>query len=498
MAPKKGNPAQDTNVVKPVEPTRANHEPAMDTCWYMAVLCGLVTFMTSATIRSSGFLYIGIMEEFNAERGQASWPICLFGSISNFAGIAAGPLCQKFGPVPVMYAGSVVMWMGLITSSFAPTITWMTVTLGVLFGFGSGIVFMMLFVFINQYFEKYKGLATGIMYTGSTSSAFVFPRLLLFLKETYNFRASIMIFGAIVMHVTAISLVLKEPVWVRRRKHFEKIAAKKAKIPIFTIESGDAKIIAEKPLNQKEAHDPRSLRYGMTVLKCPMFYVVLVTYIIYNYNFDVFMTTVPDFAIDRGTSVVDAVGLVPLFSITDTVGRLGLPVLADRGYLRRSTLVMFNYLLMGACLFALPWATSYASILLVCLCEATFVGCGMTMYPALMAEYIGLDRLPISYGIVGTIAGPLFLLKPFLIGYFRDTIGSYDSMYRVLASALIVLGFIWMVVVCTERKKNRTWKIDHEEGGTTLAAGAYCCRSTENSTSLPCTKRAPRRTFAST
>ncbi|KAH9377329.1 hypothetical protein HPB48_016058 [Haemaphysalis longicornis] len=193
----------------------------------------------------------------------------------------------------------------------------------------------------------------------------------------------------------------------------------------------------------------------MTVLKCPMFYVVLVTYIIYNYNFDVFMTTVPDFAIDRGTSVVDAVGLVPLFSITDTVGRLGLPVLADRGYLRRSTLVMFNYLLMGMCLFALPWATSYASILLVCLCEATFVGCGMTMYPALMAEYIGLDRLPISYGIVGTIAGPLFLLKPFLIGELRikkvvlnGTSNDVKSCYSLATGTAVYSTFTLVYLTC--------------------------------------------------
>ncbi|XP_077511235.1 monocarboxylate transporter 9-like [Amblyomma americanum] len=487
MAEEKRGFQPDAEGTKPPPEKTTPIEASVDTCWYMAGLCGLVTFMTSATIRSSGFLYIGMMEEFRVDRGQAAWPICLFGAVSNFAGIVAGPLCQRFGPVPVMYAGSVTMWMGLITCSFSPNITWMTATLGILFGFGSGIVFMMLFVFINQYFDKYKGLALGIMYTGSTSSAFVFPRLLLFLKETYNFRSSVMIFGAIVMHVTAISLVLKEPVWIRRKRHLERIAAKRAKTPIFTIESGDVKIVAEKaPASKDSAPNTRSLRYGMTVLKCPMFYVIMLTYIIYNYNFDIFMATVPDFAIDRGTSVADAVGLVPLFSITDTVGRLGLPVLADRGYLRRSTLVTFNYLLMGVCFFSLPWATSYATMLIVCLCVATFVGCGMTMYPAIMAEYVGLERLPISYGIVGTVAGPLFLLKPFFIGYFRDNIGAYDSMYRLLASALIVLGLVWLIVVCAESRKKRRWSPEHETIDNTLAAAAYRCQSTGECRTLRC------------
>lgn len=61
-------------------------EPGVDNCWYMAGICALVLFLTSATIRSSGFLYIGIMDEFNVDRGQASWPICLMGAVSNMAG----------------------------------------------------------------------------------------------------------------------------------------------------------------------------------------------------------------------------------------------------------------------------------------------------------------------------------------------------------------------------------------------------------------------------
>ncbi|KAL1479281.1 hypothetical protein MTO96_051974 [Rhipicephalus appendiculatus] len=358
-------------------------------------------------------------------------------------------------------------------SSFSPNILWMTAILGILFGFGSGTVLMMLFVFISEYFDKYKGLALGIMYAGSTSSAFVFPKLLLFLKETYNFRSSVMIFGAIVMHVTPINLVLKEPVWILRKKHQEKIAPKKVRQSIFTIEDGAMKNVGEKPSTLKTAPNPRSLRYGLTVLKYRIFYVIMVTHIIYKYAFDIFVTTVPDFAVDRGSSEETAFGLVPLFSITDIIGRLGLPVLADRGYLRRSTLVMMNYFFMGMFFVVLPSSTSYLSMLTICMCEATFVGCGMTMYPAIMAEYVDIERLPMSYGIVGAVAGPLFLLKPFVIGYFRDKIGAYDSLYKLLATALIVLALIWLVVVFMESKKMRSWKLNHKDTvEESVAAGA--------------------------
>ncbi|KAK8784047.1 hypothetical protein V5799_009585 [Amblyomma americanum] len=124
-------------------------------------------------------------------------------------GLVVGPLCQKFGDVPLLHAGSITMWIALIASSFSPNITWLAATMGAMFGFGSGTIFMMLHIFINQHFEKYKGLALGIMYTGCTVSAFVFPRLLLFLASTYGFRGSMLIFGAITMHGTALTWMLK-------------------------------------------------------------------------------------------------------------------------------------------------------------------------------------------------------------------------------------------------------------------------------------------------
>lgn len=74
---------------KPVEAkqkSKLKKEESVDNCWHMAIICALVLFMTSATIRSAGFLYIGIMEEFNVDRGQASWPICLMGAVNNLVG----------------------------------------------------------------------------------------------------------------------------------------------------------------------------------------------------------------------------------------------------------------------------------------------------------------------------------------------------------------------------------------------------------------------------
>ncbi|KAH7959435.1 hypothetical protein HPB49_011132 [Dermacentor silvarum] len=291
---------------------------------------------------------------------------------------------------------------------------------------------MTLPVYINQHFEKYRSFALGITYAGSTSSAFVFPRLLLYLEDTYNFRSSIMIFGAIVSHVVITSLLLKEPLWIRRKRVEDALALKYAKA-IFTIEkevtkttlssrsfvrTSGVKKMRDANTDEKNPVNPWSVRHGLTVLENPMFYAVMLTYIVFGYNFDVFMATIVDFAIDKGTNLEAAVGLIPLFSMTDTLGRLFLPLLVDRGYVTRSCLATLTYLWMSFVLFVFPLVSAYYEILAACMCLSMSIGCSVTMYPALMADYMGIQRLPISYGIVGTVAGPLFILKPLFIAVF--------------------------------------------------------------------------------
>ncbi|XP_037564423.2 monocarboxylate transporter 9-like isoform X1 [Dermacentor silvarum] len=465
---------------------------AQDGCWHVAAVACLLTCLASALTRSSGFLYVGIMEQYGADHAEASWPIALASVLNNMAGLVAGPICQKIGAVPVLHAGCVIMWVSLIASSFSPNIMSLSFTMGALFGIGSGTTFITLHVLVNQHFKKYKGLALGIMYTGCTASAFIFPRLLLFLANTYGFRGSMLIFGGITMHATALALLLKNPDWTRHNSEHEQPTDAEKKAGVFTLGSKDSnhsQTPSEEATTDKTGPNPASLIYGITVLRSPMLYVILFTYIVLYFNFGVFMTTVVDFAVDRGSSVASAVNLVPLFSITDTVGRLGLPVLADRGYIRRSTLTMLNYSLMAVCMFALPFSSSYAALLAVCMFVALFQGCGIPLYPALMAEYIGLERLPIGYGIVGTVAGPLFLLNPLFIGYFRDKAGCYDNMYKVQALTLILLGVTWMIVVCAERKRKRTWSRSCNEGENAhIITGPSSCHWSGKYHSFSCSK----------
>lgn len=281
-------------------------------------------------------------------------------------------------------------------------------------GFGVGTIMTMAQVIISMYFQRYRGAAYGIMFAGSTASSFVFPKLLLFLKETYTFRQSLFLLSAILMNMTVVGLLFKVPAWVKRERMESKKSGGRPSIYSLGYEPRESIKPPESLPSRNGVRE--ALNHVVSVLKSPTFYVILTSWVFLCYSMDIFFASIVDFARDRGISVSDAVSLIPYFSVTDLVGRTLLPLLSDRKWVKRSFLATINFLIMGVTMFMLPMATSYEYLLVLCLFAAMFMGCAMTMHSVLMADYIGLERLAVAYGMLGVVTGPSLATKALLMG----------------------------------------------------------------------------------
>ncbi|KAH7959429.1 hypothetical protein HPB49_011126 [Dermacentor silvarum] len=374
-------------------------------------------FGQSAAFRSSGFIYVALMDHFDVDHGTASWPVSVLGTVVDAGGILAGPLCQWFGANVTLRAGALVTALGIMASVFAPNIAWMTVTLGIIHGAGAGTVSMMLQVFLSMRFVKYRGTAHGIMFMGSILSSLVIPQVLFFLEDAYGFDGCLLIFGALLLHMVPISFLLRSDSPTITSPQYD--AGQKALVERRDVNLNIKEIVESEHRSRTSSSSterkPGVLESAAQVLRLPMFYVILVTWTVMCYNEDIFLTTIVDFAVDKGIAKHLAVPLLSYLSVTDAVGRIGLPLLADRNIIRRSTLVGCNAALTAASVAILPEANSYAFLVVATLLAACFNGCGMTMHGVLMADYIGMDNLPVGYGVAGILVIPLLLIKPLLI-----------------------------------------------------------------------------------
>ncbi|XP_075746928.1 uncharacterized protein LOC142804169 [Rhipicephalus microplus] len=213
---------RSTNLQCFVYQVMASQVPQMDRCWSVAGTSCVAAFFTVVMMTNSGFMYLSFLEEFDVNRESASWPASVLSIVGHLAGILVSLGQGHVSVFQMGIVGSVFLWAGLLGATFAPNMTWMTLTVGLIHGTGVGVVCLTLIVLVMMYFDKYRGIASGMKFAGYSLSSLLYPVILTSLKDAYGFRGALLICAALTMNVTALSLLLKEPPWwtcKRKRWH---------------------------------------------------------------------------------------------------------------------------------------------------------------------------------------------------------------------------------------------------------------------------------------
>ncbi|KAM7202137.1 major facilitator superfamily transporter [Naviculisporaceae sp. PSN 640] len=109
------------------------------------------------------------------------------------------PAQGRYSPI----FGLVVMCLGIALSSFATTVTHLIVTQGILYAIGGSIAYSPCIVYLDEWFVRRKGLAYGIMWSGTGLAGVVLPLLLEYLLTTYGFQTTLRMWSVIVFILTA-------------------------------------------------------------------------------------------------------------------------------------------------------------------------------------------------------------------------------------------------------------------------------------------------------
>ncbi|CAN7937830.1 unnamed protein product, partial [Ixodes hexagonus] len=397
---------------------RSRSKPAkdeVDRCWRVAIIAALATFVTMAAFKSSGVIFVEVMTEFGISREEAAWPTSASAAALNSAGMVVQLLQKRISLVRIMLIGSVLVWAGLVASAFTTSIVGISLTYGAIYGPGNGIMIVILVTIVMAYFDKYRGIANGIRFLGETCSGVAFPYLLLHLREAYDFQGMLLILGSITMHTTAFTIALKEPRWARQRLNKEGTAASSTSRKLRPSEDSHSGIPSKASSNTATNATETPTSPCATLLN-PVFYIIVTSSAICHYSHIVFMTTIVDYGKDRGSPLVRATSVVVYSSATDIIGHLVLPLLADRNYLRRSSLVMGCHMLLGLSMMLLPHVYSFTWLLINSSCVTMLISCMLTMKAVLMADYLGLEYISACYGATGLVSLPLNLTAPLVVG----------------------------------------------------------------------------------
>lgn len=176
---------------------------------------------------------------------------------------------------------------------------------------------------------------------------------------------------------------------------------------IFSVEQGAGKLS-----NSENVGTP----VPESIFTKPLFYVTALTHLIFFYVINLFASISVDTILSKGIPVILAITIAPSVSVLDCVGRVLMPLVTEKGHVKRSTLVMMDYLFIGVGFILISFIRTYPPMLVTCLGFGVFSGHAIAVHNSLMGDVVGADQLNLSNVIVTCIATVSFLTKPLLFG----------------------------------------------------------------------------------
>lgn len=426
--------------------------PYQDTfrSWVVGVACAWNFFWLTLVNRSSGILFVAILDVFNVSRQEAAWSFSLMDTLASFTIIVCSVVYKVVDTRELSIIGSLTVSGACMLCFLVFRVQVITVVLGTIIGIGQGMMYFCNTIVINQYFKRHRASGNGIYFAGGTLSSFFFPPMLFSIINTYGLRTTLLFLGAISLNAIPGSMLLESPFSRMRRidrhKKLRLVAVdnectpEKVKLPVERTAAGGSNV------EEKLERWFRSQLAVFSFLRRPIFYVIVFTGITFSFSFVVFPVTIVDFAISRGVARHRAALLLTSFSTGDLVGRLFSGVLTDRKLLRKDHMMVLTYAVWSAAFFALPVCSTYELTFAVTVALGMAVGSGGIFNTVLLADYLGVRVMPTTFAMYRMVLGIISLIRPFFIGYFRDRIGTYDGLYFLLGAYSFLISLIWIVI----------------------------------------------------
>jgi MFS family permease len=367
-----------------------------------------------------------ITRDFHAGRGDVSLAYTLFSLIQAMSVPFAGWLMDRFGArsviVPSMFLASFALLLIPLRCVNLSQLYVFFGTLGFLAG-GAGVVAFA--KVMSNWFDRYRGLALGVMLLGLGLGALVMPWLAQLLIARFGWHLAYAALGASILLVST-PLVMR---FLNERP--ESLGL----IPDGGISAHPART------------EPNNKAPGMTwreALRTPTFWVLLSSFALVAAATQACFTHMAAIVSDRGSNAQLAALASSLLGGGLLIGRTGSGYLLDRFFAPRVAALIFAGAAAGIALLRIAYSPgpAFAAAFLIGLA----MGAEGDVMPYLTSRYFGLRCF-------GEICGILFAgfslaggLGPYLMGTAYDANGSYALPLGLFCIAVLIAAVLMMVV----------------------------------------------------
>lgn len=399
-----------------------NTEPRFFYGYIVVAASTLIILLTYGVRTSFGVFFKPMINEFEWTRALISGAVTLSMVMQGLWGILMGRLNDKFGSRLVITFCCFISGLGLLLMSITNSAWQLYLFYGVIIGIGMGGVFVALFSTVTRWFVKQRGVMTGIVAAGIGAGTLVVAPISNWLISTYDWRASNLILGGVVMviGIATAQFLRRDPTQMGLVSYGQNKNNRENTLSSVT-----------KGLSLKEAVYTRQFWMVTIIFFCLGYVIFAVTVHIVPHITDLQISATTAATILATTGGIQAIGGVVLGVVADKIGN-------------RRVLVISYVLISAAMFWLLPIRSAWVFYLFAVVYGFGVSGGGI-MEPIIVAELFGIKSHGLILGVVSfvfTIGGAV---GPLATGYIFDLTGNYKISFllcAVLGIVAIILGIV--------------------------------------------------------
>jgi len=408
-----------------------NNNPRIFYGWWVVIaisFCNLIVVGTGTF--SFGFFVKPLQEQFGWNRGEIMSAFTISFLCMALAQLITGRLTDKFGARKVIFTGGLIMGLGFVISGLTKEI-WHLYAGYILVGIGASAAGTVpASVVVSHWFNRKRGLATGVMSVGVGAGGFVFgPVVGNILIPQFNWNGAFIIIGLITFF-TIMPLAL---LVIRTRPK-------------------DMGLVPDGNINSDLYEKPKiaSITKGMTLkmaLGTSTLWLIALAYFLSSFSFMAVLQNQVLYLQDSGFNVATAAAAISAISVASAIGKFTFGWLSDRIPAKYTATLglCLQVISIALLLFIVPQSPT-----IIIWIYAILFGLGMGSWLPTMSimtgRQFGLVAFGSIFGVIsllqtlGASSGPVFAAAMF------DYLQSYKLAFSIcLASYAVSIPALLML-----------------------------------------------------
>ena len=407
---------------------------------WVIVGVGAVMRLFSSSFRSSSSILIPrLVESFGWSYGQVGIGFAIQWIVSGLFGPPAGMMGDKYGVRWTMRLGAVLFIVGMVLTGFMHNLWQFYFFFGVILSAAMGIFQVPLTAAITLWFRKHLGVGMGLLQSSQGIGPLVAVPIMLFIIHQFGggidgLRAAFWIPGILggVIILVLVQLFYNEPAEIDSRP-----LGAPADEPIMAVQTGEiARVRTKTFLKQAQRTSAFWNLIGIHFWGCAGHAIILV-----------YLASIAE---AEGISKGVAAAIFVVLSVTSTVTRFAVPIIADRAGSRPAMAGCF--FLQVAPIVLLFFAHDAWQFYLFAVLFGIGFGGEMSAFPIINRQYYGSGPIGTTYGYQMMGAGVGMATGSLLGGFLKDITGNFDAT-MALSLGLSLTGVVSIFMLPSTKKE---------------------------------------------